>query len=173
MFFHQGFETALREMRQGRKTSHWIWYIFPQLVELGYSGTARKYGVKGLAEAHAYLRHPSLRRNLITISDVVRHQLSSGVQLSYLMGGSIDTMKIMSSMTLFEAASRLLLEELRKKGEEVQASSEEKKEDEGKEEDDENKEISDAHKIILRVLELAEEQGYHPCQRTLEILSLA
>ena len=59
---------ALAEIRSGKKNSHWIWYIFPQLTELGFSETARYYGIPGLEEAKAYYAHPVLRARLLEIS---------------------------------------------------------------------------------------------------------
>ena len=59
-----GYDTALAEIRRGRKTSHWIWYIFPQLAGLGRSSTARAYAIRDLAEACEYLRDPLLLRPL-------------------------------------------------------------------------------------------------------------
>lgn len=97
-----GFATALAELQSGRKTSHWIWYLLPQLEVLGRSATAKLYGLKGGAEAAAYLRHPVLRENLRALLDVIAAQLARGVSLPTLMGGATDSQKLASCLTLFE-----------------------------------------------------------------------
>lgn len=101
----QDFETAIAELRQGRKTSHWIWYIFPQIAGLGRSGIAQQYALADLDEVRAYLADPELRDHLLRAADVVRIQLQSGAPLPTLMGGGIDSLKLVSSLTLFEIAS--------------------------------------------------------------------
>ncbi len=97
----QMYETALSEIRAGQKMSHWIWFIFPQLKELGYSPTAQFYGIADLAEAKAYLAHPTLRARLIEISEALLALNDSDP--SSVMGYP-DDLKLCSSMTLFEAA---------------------------------------------------------------------
>jgi uncharacterized protein (DUF1810 family) len=113
--FHQaqaspsvGYDTALAEIRRGRKTSHWIWYIFPQIEGLGRSSTARAYALRDLAEACEYLRDPLLRARYEEIAGAVSEQLASGRPLEDLMGGSIDALKLVSSLTLFRAAAQSL-----------------------------------------------------------------
>jgi uncharacterized protein (DUF1810 family) len=103
-----GYDTALAEIRRGRKTSHWIWYIFPQIEGLGRSSTARAYAIRDLAEACAYLRDPLLRARYEEIAGAVSEQLLRGVTLEHLMGGSIDALKLVSSLTLFRAAAQSL-----------------------------------------------------------------
>jgi uncharacterized protein (DUF1810 family) len=103
-----GYDTALAEIRRGRKSSHWIWYIFPQLEGLGRSSTARTYAIHDLAEACAYLRDPLLRGGYEEIAGAVSDQLSRGVSLEDLMGGRIDALKLASSLTLFRAAAQYL-----------------------------------------------------------------
>ncbi len=103
-----GYDTALAEIRRGRKTSHWIWYIFPQIDGLGRSPTARQYALRDLAEARAYLRDPLLRARYEEIASAARDQLNKGRALEELMGGSIDAIKLASSLTLFRAAARSL-----------------------------------------------------------------
>ncbi len=95
------YEQALREIRAGRKRSHWIWYIFPQLKELGYSDTAKFYGIRDLEEAKAYLAEPVLRERLIRISEALLALPDSdpGAVMGYP-----DDLKLRSSMTLFMAA---------------------------------------------------------------------
>jgi uncharacterized protein (DUF1810 family) len=89
---------ALAEIRQGRKTSHWMWFIFPQLKGLGQSPNALYYGVTDLAEATAYLRHPVLGPRLVEISHALL--LLPGKNATTVMG-SPDDVKLCSSMTLF------------------------------------------------------------------------
>lgn len=106
-----GYETALAEIRRGRKTSHWIWYIFPQLEGLGRSSTARAYAIRDLAEACEYLRDPLLRARYEEIAGAVSDQLARGVPLEELMGGRTDALKLVSSLTLFRAAAQRLADE--------------------------------------------------------------
>ena len=65
------YTTALREIRSGRKRSHWIWYIFPQVAGLGMSSTSQYYAISGLDEARAYLREPTLRAHLLEVSNAL------------------------------------------------------------------------------------------------------
>lgn len=103
-----GYDTALAELRRGRKSSHWIWYIFPQIEGLGRSSTARAYALRDLAEACAYLRDPILRPRYEEIAGAVREQLARGRSLEDLMGGRTDALKLVSSLTLFRAAAKSL-----------------------------------------------------------------
>jgi len=96
------YNIALAEIRAGRKRSHWIWYVFPQLKGLGRSGTANFYGIEDMDEAEAYLADEELRANLIEISQALL-ELSTSDPVR-VMGG-IDAMKLRSSMTLFAEAS--------------------------------------------------------------------
>lgn len=97
-----GFAVALQELRAGRKQSHWIWYIFPQLVGLGRSSTARLYGLTGRNEARAYLKDPELFARLNQAIETVAGQLQNGVELVDLMGSTTDALKLVSCATLFE-----------------------------------------------------------------------
>jgi uncharacterized protein (DUF1810 family) len=113
--FHQaqasrdtGCDTALAEIRRGRKSSHWIWYVFPQIDGLGRSSTARAYALRDLAEASAYLRDPILRARYEEITGAMSEQLACGIALEKLMGSSTDALKLVSSLTLFRAAARSL-----------------------------------------------------------------
>lgn len=94
------YATALAEIKRGRKTSHWMWYVFPQLHGLGFSETARFYGIRDAHEAAAYLRHPVLGRRLLEISQALL-ALESTDATRIL--GSPDDLKLRSSMTLFAA----------------------------------------------------------------------
>lgn len=94
------FETALAEVSSGRKNSHWMWFIFPQIAGLGQSAMSRKYAVSGLDEARAYLAHPVLGPRLIECTRLVG---VSGRSVEDIFG-SPDDMKFRSSMTLFAKA---------------------------------------------------------------------
>lgn len=88
---------ALEEVKNGRKVTHWIWYIFPQLKGLGTSNNSRYYGLDGIEEARAYLAHSILGARLREITTVV---LESDKDVDEIFGG-IDTIKLRSCMTLF------------------------------------------------------------------------
>lgn len=91
---------ALAEIKNGRKSSHWIWYIFPQLEELGRSSTAKYYGIKNVDEAKEYISHPLLRERLIEISEALIDNDRPAVDIL----GHTDAMKVRSCMTLFHIA---------------------------------------------------------------------
>ena len=91
---------ALEEIRQGYKQSHWIWFIFPQLRGLGRSPMAENYGITSIEEARAYLENPTLKQRLIEISTaLLKHK---GESTAYEILGTLDAMKVRSSMTLFD-----------------------------------------------------------------------
>ncbi|MDJ0450420.1 DUF1810 domain-containing protein [Methylocystis sp. JR02] len=92
---------ALAELRAGRKTSHWIWYVFPQLTGLGFSQASRLDGLSGLNEARAYLAHPVLGPRLRECVDA----MATGDRSAEDVLGSTDAMKFRSSMTLFARAA--------------------------------------------------------------------
>lgn len=94
------YATALAELTAGRKRSHWMWYIFPQLRGLGFSETARYYGIQDAAEAAAYLAHPVLGSRLLEISRALLALPGSDANRIF---GSPDDMKLRSSITLFGA----------------------------------------------------------------------
>ncbi len=94
------FERALAEIKRGRKQSHWMWYIFPQIAGLGSSETSRFYAVKDRAEAERYLAHPVLGARLIEISEAL---LEIEGKTANQIFGSPDDVKLKSSMTLFGA----------------------------------------------------------------------
>ena len=98
-----GFESALDELRRGRKSGHWIWYIFPQIAGLGTSDAARTFALEGEEEAAEFLRDTELRSRLLTIASAVADQLRTGrtQSLRALMGSDIDARKVVSSLTLF------------------------------------------------------------------------
>ncbi len=97
----QSFDAALAEIRRGRKTSHWMWYIFPQLRGLGYSTTAQYYGLDGMGEARAFAADPVLIGNLRRITQALLDQPSRNASIVF---GQTDAMKLRSCMTLFERA---------------------------------------------------------------------
>jgi uncharacterized protein (DUF1810 family) len=147
--FHQaqasrwaGSETALTEMRAGRKSSHWIWYIFPQIDGLGHSSTARKYALRNLDEARDYLRDPALRERYEEIAGAVAEHLSRGAPVEDLMGGSTDASKLVSSVTLFRAAAARLATEL--------------------------PELNSLQQCCHAILKRTAAQGYPPCAFTLD-----
>jgi uncharacterized protein (DUF1810 family) len=94
------FETALAEIRKGRKQSHWMWYIFPQIAGLGFSSTSKFYAIKDRGEAENYLAHPVLGKRLIEISNAL---LGVEGKTANQIFGSPDDVKLKSSMTLFGA----------------------------------------------------------------------
>ena len=96
------FASALDELRAGRKRSHWMWFVFPQLRGLGSSPMAEFYGIGSLAEARAYLAHPVLGARLLLCAETV---LAMKRKSSLEIFGSPDDMKFCSSMTLFASAS--------------------------------------------------------------------
>jgi uncharacterized protein (DUF1810 family) len=137
-----GFAAALAELEAGRKRSHWIWYIFPQLAGLGQSAMAVQYGLHGVAEARAYLQDQELRDRLLRVTHAVRAQLQREPEpaLADVMGSEIDALKLVSSMTLFREVAR-------RAGDEDLASS--------------------AEAILLK----AARQGYRDCEYTLRELA--
>jgi uncharacterized protein (DUF1810 family) len=99
---HAKYEQALAEIRNGRKSSHWMWYIFPQHVGLGSSSKAKYYGIKSLAEARAYLAHPVLGPRLVECAEA-----AAGVdgRSAKEIFGSTDEKKLKSCATLFACVS--------------------------------------------------------------------
>lgn len=95
------YDRALAELRAGRKSSHWIWYIFPQMKGLGFSEASCFYGLSGLDEARAYLAHPILGPRLRACVDAM---LALNGEAEEILGG-VDALKFRSSMTLFSVAA--------------------------------------------------------------------
>jgi uncharacterized protein (DUF1810 family) len=96
------YERALAELRNGRKRSHWMWFIFPQIAGLGRSEASVRYAIGGLDEASAYLVHPLLGSRLLECCEaLLSHKQLSAAQIF----GSPDDMKLHSSMTLFDVVS--------------------------------------------------------------------
>ena len=98
----QSYAQALREVRNGRKQSHWMWYIFPQLRGLGLSSTAAYYGIRGAEEARAYLADPLLGPRLAEISEALLELEEKDAERIF---GFPDVLKLRSCMTLFAAVS--------------------------------------------------------------------
>jgi uncharacterized protein (DUF1810 family) len=95
------YDQAVAELRRGRKTGHWIWYVFPQLAGLGMSPTSQRYAIGSLDEARAYLEHPVLGPRLIQAASVLLGNTESTAEQ---LLGELDAMKVRSSMTLFQRA---------------------------------------------------------------------
>jgi uncharacterized protein (DUF1810 family) len=94
------YEGAMLELTRGRKDSHWIWYVFPQIKGLGRSDTAKLYSIKSLEEGRAYLEHPLLGPRLVEACEIILSL--KDVSMDEVMGFP-DDLKLLSSMTLFEA----------------------------------------------------------------------
>lgn len=96
------FEQVRAELRAGRKRSHWIWFVFPQLAGLGSSALAQRFAISSLQEAAAYLRHPVLAARLTECTQLV---LAAEAASAEDIFGPVDAMKFRSSMTLFSYAA--------------------------------------------------------------------
>ena len=96
------YRRALSELRAGRKTSHWMWFIFPQVAGLGFSDMAQRYAISGVAEARAYLGHPVLGPRLRECTEAVADGPDATAEAIL---GPVDAMKLRSCMTLFAAAA--------------------------------------------------------------------
>lgn len=97
---NEDYAQALSEIRDGVKRSHWIWYIFPQMKGLGFSYNSEYYGISSFQEARDYLQNELLRKRLFEITETLL--LHRGENIERIMG-SIDALKLKSSMTLFDA----------------------------------------------------------------------
>lgn len=100
----EAFKEALKELQNGKKESHWMWYIFPQIKGLGYSNLATYYAIEDMNEAIAYLEDEELYTNLVTLCEVLINLDETDATKIF---GSIDAMKLKSSMTLFSYAAEL------------------------------------------------------------------
>jgi uncharacterized protein (DUF1810 family) len=96
------YETVLRELRGGRKATHWMWFIFPQIAGLGRSSMSEQYSIASLDEARAYLAHPVLGPRLRECAAII---LASKGRSAAEILGSLDAMKLRSSMTLFRRSA--------------------------------------------------------------------
>jgi uncharacterized protein (DUF1810 family) len=140
------YQRALGEIEAGRKSSHWMWYVFPQVSGLGLSSTSVRYAIRSVEEANAFLGHPVLGERYRRIVDAVWHQVvENGVTIRDLFG-SPDDAKLVSSLTLFAGVARqhgspdVDLVELIEKAEEI--------------------------------LQAADAQGFGPCTTTEQFLGL-
>lgn len=97
---NDSYDQALKEIRNGRKLTHWIWYIFPQMKGLGFSYNSEYYGIASLQEAKDYLENELLRKRLFEITESLL--MHKGKDIESIMG-DIDALKLKSSMTLFDA----------------------------------------------------------------------
>jgi uncharacterized protein (DUF1810 family) len=142
-----GHATALSELRAGRKTSHWIWYVFPQLRGLGRSSMAARYALADGDEAAAYLRDPVLAQRLVAATAAVRGHVApargAGAPLDVVMGSGIDALKLVSSMTLFARVAA-----------QMSANG------------DTRKELADLVADAEAILSAAAAQGYERCAHT-------
>lgn len=98
----EDYDRALAEIKGGRKRSHWIWYIFPQIDGLGFSSMSRRYSIKSRDEARAYLAHPLLGRRLVECCEAT---LSVEGRSAYEIFGSPDDLKLRSCATLFASVT--------------------------------------------------------------------
>ena len=95
------YAVAVAELRSGRKVGHWIWYVFPQVAGLGMSSTSQHFAITSLAEARAYLAHPTLGPRLVECARLLSATPNRSAE--QILGG-IDAVKVRSSMTLFQQA---------------------------------------------------------------------
>ncbi len=147
---HGTYNQAYKELQNGAKTSHWIWYIFPQLKELGFSSTAKYYGIVDFKEACDYLQNAQLFENYQKITSLVLKQLQNKIPIKILMGGNIDAQKLVSSLTLFRATASFL-------------------------EKQDNKTHDHAGLVSCcdQIFEHLKNQGYVPCKKTLQLIESA
>jgi uncharacterized protein (DUF1810 family) len=96
------YDSAIAELHAGRKTSHWMWFVFPQIAGLGRSAMAKRYAIGSLDEARSYLHHPVLRQRLLDAANIVAETQGATAEQIF---GSIDAQKLQSSMTLFLRAA--------------------------------------------------------------------
>jgi len=96
------YQRAVAELRAGRKVSHWMWFVFPQVAGLGFSAMSQRYAISGLTEARAYLNHPVLGPRLTECARIVAGTEDRTADDIF---GPVDAMKLHSSMTLFAAAA--------------------------------------------------------------------
>ena len=97
------YEQALAELRAGKKTSHWMWFIFPQHRDLGRSGTAKFFGLSGVEEARSYLAHPLLGPRMKESARAILPHLEAGKSAEVILG-PVDALKLGSSMAIFAEA---------------------------------------------------------------------
>ncbi|KTC83603.1 DUF1810 family protein [Legionella cincinnatiensis] len=140
--FYPSYKSAYAEIKTGKKQNHWIWYIFPQLATLGYSATAKYFGIVDLHEACEFLKDNELFKNYYEIAHLVLQQLEK-IPIATLMGGTVDAQKLTSSLTLFRETAAFLLSQ-------------------GNKTHDFIKLIECCDQIFIKILN----QGYLPCEQT-------
>jgi uncharacterized protein (DUF1810 family) len=96
------YDRAVAELRRGRKQTHWMWFVFPQIAGLGHSETSRRYAISSLAEARAYLEHPVLGPRLTQCASIIAGLRERSAEQIF---GGIDAQKLHSSMTLFASTA--------------------------------------------------------------------
>jgi uncharacterized protein (DUF1810 family) len=96
------YDSALAQLRAGRKTGHWMWFVFPQIAGLGRSAMSQRYAISSLAEARAYLEHPVLGARIAECARTLADRTGGSAEQIF---GDIDAVKLRSSMTLFARAS--------------------------------------------------------------------
>jgi uncharacterized protein (DUF1810 family) len=144
---HGSFVDAMSELRTGRKTSHWVWWVFPQIAGLGTSGTSVRFALSGRDETCAYLADDLLRSRLVEAVTAVHEQLVGQPRrrIDALMGSEVDVLKLVSSMTLFaEVALESAVRELPG--------------------------IDGLRRAAVEILGVARSAGYPACDRTLSAL---
>ena len=99
---HGTYQQAVAELRRGRKTSHWMWFVFPQIAGLGHSPVARTYAISSLDEARAYLAHPVLGPRLVECATIVAQTPDRTAEQVF---GGVDALKLRSCATLFHRAA--------------------------------------------------------------------
>lgn len=99
---HGTYPQAVAELRRGRKSSHWMWFVFPQIAGLGFSPTSQHFAISSLAEAQAYLQHPVLGPRLRECTQILAE--TQGRSAAQIFGG-VDAQKLRSSLTLFARAA--------------------------------------------------------------------
>jgi uncharacterized protein (DUF1810 family) len=99
---HGTYDDALAELRRGRKTTHWMWFVFPQIAGLGRSSTAMFFAIRSLDEARAYVADPVLGARLREAAEAV---LAAPAESAEALLGGVDAAKLRSSMTLFDRAA--------------------------------------------------------------------
>ncbi len=96
------YAAALQEVKNGKKCSHWMWYIFPQIAGLGFSSTSRYYAISNVEEAKEYMNHSVLKAHMLEICEALLQLNNKDANIIF---GFPDNLKLKSSMTLFEAAT--------------------------------------------------------------------
>lgn len=139
------YRVAKKEIEKGRKESHWIWYIFPQLSTLGHSYNAQYYGIQDINEACVYLKDAILFKLYCELVALVEKQLNDNILLKTLFNGHPDDYKFISSLTLFSQAAAKLAKN--------------------------NASYLTLHQSCGRIFKIVQKQGYEPCQLTLNALN--